>query len=129
MPKKILIIDDEPAVRKAFTYALDESGYQLDTADCGETGVEMFNNDDYSLVFLDMKMPGMNGAQTLRKLREHNLATPVYIVTAFHKEFLEELQVIHRDGIKFELLRKPLGNDEIVTIVDSVLNKPRNYNN
>ncbi|TAK77177.1 MAG: response regulator, partial [Gammaproteobacteria bacterium] len=70
---------------------------------------------------------GLNGAETLRELRKINREVPVYIVTAFHKEFLKDLQELRQDGIKFELLRKPLGADEILVLVNSVLKKSTVY--
>lgn len=127
MSKNVLVIDDEESVRKAFTLALEDSKYHLDTAESGEKGVELKNKNDYSLVFLDLKMPGMNGVETLRAIRETDATIPIYIVTAFHKEFLEELQAVQRDGLQFQLLRKPIGNDEILTILDSVLGTPQSY--
>jgi DNA-binding response OmpR family regulator len=67
-------------------------------------------------------MPGMNGVETLRKLRKSGHIWPVYIVTAFHKEFLDELKNIEEEGINFELAKKPLSSDQIVSITKSVLN-------
>ncbi|MBV9576609.1 MAG: response regulator [Gammaproteobacteria bacterium] len=127
MAEDILVIDDDPAVRKAFLLALEDSKYQVDAAESGESGISLLTKKDYGMIFLDLKMPGMNGAETLRALRKINRNIPVYIVTAFHKEFLEDLQSLRQEGIKFELLRKPLGGDEILMIANSVLNKPVAY--
>lgn len=117
----ILVIDDDAAVRKAFQFALEDTSFHVDTASSGEEGIEKLNRGKYGIVFLDLKMPGLNGAETLKRLRQLDHNIPVYIVTAFHKEFLSDLQSLRQAGIKFELLRKPLGGDEIVTLVNSVL--------
>ena len=122
--KNILVIDDEAAVRRAFELALEDTDYSVSTADCGEKGVAMVNEGDYQLVFLDLKMPGMNGVQTLKGIREKHPTLPVYIVTAFHKEFLTELDDVRKENIQFQLLRKPIGNVEIMALAQSVLDRP-----
>jgi DNA-binding response OmpR family regulator len=127
MNHNILVIDDESAVRKAFHFALEDTPYSLDTAASGAEGLSTLNQKQYHLIFLDLKMPGMSGAETLRELRKIDKSVPVYIVTAFHKEFMSELQSLRQEGIKFELLRKPLGIDEIMIIVDRVLQRPSAY--
>lgn len=121
--KNILVIDDEEAVRRSFELALEDTPYNVTTVDCGEKGVKEVVNG-YDLVFLDLKMPGMNGVETLTKIREFSARLPVYIVTAFHKEFLTELNVVKEKNLEFQLLRKPIGSVEIQTLVESVLDKP-----
>lgn len=123
MTENILVIDDDPAVRKAFKFALEDSGYEIDAAESGEAGLLQFQKKNYGLIFLDLKMPGINGAETLKRIREMDTQIPIYIVTAFHKEFLGDLQELRQQGIRFELLRKPLGSEEIVTLVSHVLEK------
>jgi DNA-binding response OmpR family regulator len=123
MNKQILVIDDDEAIRKSFKLALDEAGYRVDTAESGETGIKRAQQAIYDMIFLDLKMPGLNGVQTLRELRKFHAAVPVYIVTAFHKEFFKDLKILTNDGIEFELLRKPIGSDEILELTDSVLGR------
>ena len=118
--QKVLIIDDELAVRKAFCLALEDD-YLVDTADCGETGVAMVQNNDYQLIFTDLKMPGISGVETLTQIRTLGKTMPIYVVTAFHKEFFDELAVAQKKGFSFQLARKPLGIDDIQSIVNAVL--------
>ncbi|MFC1895737.1 response regulator [Thermodesulfobacteriota bacterium] len=124
MSKRILVIDDEEAIRKSFLLALEDTGYQVDTAESGERGLELQKNTGYDLIFLDLKMPGLNGVETLRELRKMDGSVPVYIVTAFHGEFLDQLKSVEEDGIGFEVLRKPIGADEIVLLAKSILEGP-----
>ncbi len=127
MNKRILVIDDEDAIRKSFVLALEDTEYQLDTAESGEKGLELTMNTNYNLVFLDIKMPGLTGVETLRKLRQAGKTMPVYFVTAFHREFLEELAAAQKEGVKFELLQKPIGNEQIIAITNSILGVPEEY--
>ena len=126
--KRILIIDDDEAVRRSFELALEDSGYPVTTVDRGEKGVEEVKKNIYQLVFLDLKMPGMNGVKTLQKIREFSATLPVYIVTAFHKEFLVELDEVRKEGLLFQLLRKPIGSVEILALAQSVLDRPVRFN-
>ena len=121
MNKRILVIDDDAGVRKAFALALEDTQYMVDAAESGEKGIDMEQNNKYDLIFLDLKMPGLNGVETLRELRKITKDTPVYIVTAFYKEFFEGLKSAEEDGIDFQVLKKPIGSDEIVLVSKSVL--------
>ena len=119
--KSILVIDDEMPVRYSFELALENSGYHVVTVDGGEKGVEEFKRNVYDLVFLDLKMPSLNGVMTLKKIRECSMTTSIYVVTAFHKEFLEALDEVRKADLPFQLLRKPIGNTEILALAHSAL--------
>ena len=121
MTKRILVIDDEDAIRKSFELALEDSGYQVDTASSGMEGIEMLKSQNYDLVFLDLKMPGMNCVETLREIRKLNKDIPVYIVTAFYGEFFEELKHMAEQGVEFEVLNKPVDGDMILKLCQGVL--------
>lgn len=122
--RRILVIDDDEGVRESFTLALEDTGYLVDTAESGEKGIEMKEKTDYDLIFLDLKMPGMDGVETLREIRNRDKDIPVYIITAFYMEFFDGLKVAEQDGIDFELVRKPIGRDEIVLVAKGVLEGP-----
>ncbi len=121
MNKRILVIDDDQAIRKAFLLALDDTDYTVDVAESGIVGLEKINNREYYLIFLDLKMPVMNGVETLRQIRQHYPKLLVYIVTAFHQEFFHDLKPLAHVGIGFELLSKPVGIEQIVEVADAAL--------
>ena len=125
MNKQILVIDDDAAIRKSFHLALEDTAFKVDSAESGEKGIEMERQVSYDLIFLDLKMPGLNGVETLRKIRENNQEVPVYIITAFHDEYFADLKKIQADRIHFELLAKPLDSGQIVAITQAVLGGPR----
>ena len=121
MDKRILIIDDEEVIRKIFILALEDTGYIVDTADYGEKGVELVAQQKYDLIFLDMNMPGINGLETLRKIRKIDKQVVVYFVTAFYGIFFDELDRAQKDGLRFEVLKKPVGMAQIEMLARSVL--------
>ncbi|MFQ5586797.1 MAG: response regulator [Thermodesulfobacteriota bacterium] len=121
MSKRILVIDDDEAIRKSFSLALEDTECRVDTAESGEQGIEMEQKERYDLIYLDLKMPGLNGVDTLRELRRIDNDVPVYIVTAFHKEFFELLNCAVKDGVEFEVLQKPIGGDQIIHVTRGIL--------
>jgi DNA-binding response OmpR family regulator len=125
MGKHILVIDDEKPVRDSFLLALDETGFIVDTAVSGEQGLEKLKETSFDLIFLDLKMPGMSGVDTLREIRKFNQRLPVYIVTAFSREFFDDLSELKSQGYDFELMHKPLGREDIISITESILSGPR----
>ncbi len=118
---RILVIDDEQSVRDAFIDALENLPYVVETASSGQEAVEKAQGGPLSLVFLDLKMPGMDGVEVLQKIRALDDAVPVYIVTAFHAEFLDRLQAAEDEGLSFQLLHKPIGQDAIRQVACRVL--------
>ena len=122
MMKRILVIDDA-AVRESFVAALECRDYVVSSASSGLAGIESARTQQPDLVFLDLKMPGMNGVETLSKLREQCPDVPVYFVTGFHAEFLEPLKELRARGAAFDLARKPLTVAEIRAIAANALNQ------
>lgn len=124
MVKHILVIDDEESVRDAFALALEDTAYGVDTADCGVAGLEKAQQTRPDLIFLDLRMPGMDGVETLRRLHRCCPEIPVFIVTAFYQQFLEPLKQAADEGLQFELARKPLTGDQIREIASGILENP-----
>lgn len=119
--KRILIIDDDASVRETFLAALADRNYTLAAADGGAAGLESAKQNRPDLVFLDLKMPEMNGVETLTRLHGICPGVPVFIVTAFYAEFLKPLKDVRHRGITFDLARKPLTLAEIRAIADGAL--------
>ena len=118
---RILSIDDERSVRRSFVMALEDTRYKVDEAESGERGLERMRAQRYDLVFLDMKMPGMDGVDTLRGIRALDPDVPVHFVTAFHESYLDRIHEAQADGLDFEIVRKPLSLRQIAAVVRSIL--------
>jgi CheY-like chemotaxis protein len=125
--KRILVIDDDEAVRKLFLLSLEETGYNVYTVSSGMDGIKAFKEGQYDLIFLDLKMPGMNGVETLRKLRKIDRVVPVYIITAFHDEFFSQLKKAEEEGMDFDVLRKPFDRRQLITATKGILEGPTSY--
>ncbi|MCK9636218.1 response regulator [Methylobacter sp. Wu8] len=120
MSNKILVIDDDPAVRGAFSLVLGEAGYDLREAENGLQGVEMAKAERPDLIFLDLRMPGMDGVETLRRLKAIDDTMNIYIVTAFAHEYMEQLKVVLDEGLSFQLASKPLSSKQIKHVASSI---------
>jgi DNA-binding response OmpR family regulator len=127
MSKRILVIDDNEAVRRSFTLALEDVDCQVDTAESGEAGIDKASNTEYDLIFLDLKMPGVNGVETLIRLRDNGCKMPIYIVTAFHEEFIDQLRVAAEKDYEFEIMRKPIDSQDLVRATKAILEGAGTY--
>lgn len=123
--QRVLVIDDEECVRDAFIDALEDMQCTVVAAPSGMEGVRQVESGLVNLIFLDLKMPNMDGVETLRRIRAVNKEVPVYVVTAFHAEFLDKLQSAEDEGLVFELLHKPIGHTAIRKVTSSVLGLPQ----
>ena len=127
MSNRILVIDDEEAVRKAFILAFEDSEYTIDTAESGEQGIALNGEHTYDLIFLDLKMPSMSGIETLNRIRTTNTETPIYIITAFYQEYADRLKEVEQRGVDFEVVRKPVDSENLRVIVRGILKTPAGY--
>lgn len=124
MKKRILVIDDDAGIRKSFTLALEDTGYEVVTVASGYDGLELHKEKRFNLIYLDLKMPVLDGVETLIRLREIDSVVPIYIVTAYHQEYFERLQKAVENNISFELLQKPIDISQICTVTRGILDGP-----
>ncbi|HEX9190812.1 MAG TPA: response regulator [Candidatus Deferrimicrobiaceae bacterium] len=81
--KRILVVDDEESIRELYRAELAEEGYEVDLAADGLQALRRLDAFRPDLVTLDVKMPGIDGIETLRRIRERHPTVPVILVTAF----------------------------------------------
>ncbi len=119
MSKDILVIDDDDGIRKSFILALKDTGYNVDTAGTGEEGIKMERSNKYDLIFLDLKMSGMDGIEVLREIRKVIKETPIYIITAYY-DFSDELKTAGDKSLIFDVIRKPFHCEQILSIAKKI---------
>lgn len=81
MKAKLLIVDDEAAVRESLREVLRTDGYEIDAAETGEKALNAIQENDYDLILLDIRMPGMSGIEVLRKVNQVAPDTKVIMLT------------------------------------------------
>ncbi len=117
MPKKILIIDDDIIYRTLLEHTLeyleDEHGVELLTASDGETGFALIQKERPQIVFLDIMMPGKNGYEVCRSVREDpNLDNTKVILLTTKGEIVDKVYGMACGAFKY--INKPFDPDEIV---------------
>ncbi len=120
--EKILIVEDEPDIARLMATLMQGSDYQTSIAYDGAKGLDMALHEQPDLILLDLRLPQMGGMQLLHSLREHQMNTPVVVVTALGSEALvvEALRLGVRDYIK-----KPFALQDLVDVAERALAEGR----
>jgi len=112
---KILIADDEPMMRNLVLKILESEGYQISLASSGDEALEMLKADKFDLLLTDVKMPGMNGFDLLRKVKENWPDMAVIIMTGYGDAFTIKEALLNGAD---EYLSKPFKGHEVSLIVE-----------
>jgi signal transduction histidine kinase/FixJ family two-component response regulator len=112
MDKKLLIVDDEEGIRKVLSITLIDSGYTVFTAQDGEEALEIFRREAPPIVLTDIKMPGMDGIELLRTLKQKSPDTEVIMITG-HGDMDLAIKSLKYQAIDF--VTKPI-NDDVLEI-------------
>jgi two-component system nitrogen regulation response regulator NtrX len=114
MKARILVIDDEPAIRDTMRMTLEYDGHECLTAGSGQEGLTLAERENPDLVFLDIKMPGLDGLEVLSRLRGMNETLPVVMISA-HGTATTALEAGRLGAFRF--IEKPLSKDYILDAV------------
>ncbi len=116
----ILLVEDEPKVARALEKGLQGEGYRVDLASRGDQGLAMAREGEYDLLVLDLMLPGMEGLEVLRVLREEGWANKVLILTA--RDTVED-RVLGLDSGADDYLVKPFAFAELLARVRALLRR------
>jgi DNA-binding NtrC family response regulator len=112
---KVLVVDDEAGIRSILSALLAKSGYAVETAPSGESCLEVYPRFKPEVVLLDLKMPGIDGLETMEELdRQSGMAGKVIIMTA-HGQIRSAVEAIRKGA--FDYLEKPFDNDELLASI------------
>jgi DNA-binding response OmpR family regulator len=114
----ILVIDDEPLLRRSLALILQRAGHQVTTAGSAAEARHCLEAGPFNLIFLDLKMPQVDGLTLLAEIRAHDSDTPVLILTA-HATLESAMEAV-RQGAR-DYLVKPFEPEAIVARVDQIL--------
>lgn len=110
---KVLVIDDDAVVTRSFNRVLTDKGYEVVTALNGEEGLNTMNENEFDVVFTDIKMPGMDGLEVTESIKARCPWTPVVVITGYGTEENESrASVLGANGF----VRKPLTPEMIESI-------------
>lgn len=119
MPK-ILICEDEPAMRMGLKDNLEFENYEVDTAEDGETGLNKILENQYDLIILDVMMPKMSGFDVCKSVRKKGITTPIILLTAKGEEIDKVL------GLELgadDYVTKPFSLRELLARIKAILRR------
>lgn len=114
---RLLVIDDDPAVRSVLRDLLSGLGYQVDDAPGGAEGLALFGQGGYDLILTDLAMPGMSGWEVAEAVRSASPAVPVIVVTGS----ATDADAKRADALGVAILRKPVPLKELGAAVRQAL--------
>ena len=121
MPQaRILLVEDEPSLARGLLFNLEAEGYAVTHADSGEKALDAFDRESFSLLVLDLSLPGIDGLEVCRQIREKSPRLPILILTARSQE---------RDRVKGlaagadDYLTKPFSLDEFLLRIKGMLRR------
>jgi two-component system nitrogen regulation response regulator NtrX len=118
MSRKVLIVDDEAGVRQALGQLLEFEGYEVRSADNATDGLTQYQNWRPHLVFMDVKMAGIDGLEALKRLRELDPAAIVVMISG-HATIQTAVEATQRGA--YDILEKPLDTDRILVTLRNAL--------
>ncbi len=124
MPR-ILIVEDEEAMRNGLKDNLEFEGYETETAEDGKIGLSKINNNQYDLIIMDVMMPNLSGFEVCKKIRAAGNKTPVILLTARGEEIDKIL------GLELgadDYITKPFSVRELIARIKAVLRRTENTN-
>lgn len=118
---RILVVDDEEAVRDLLAKTLTMADYEVDTASDGPSALECLKSTDYDLLITDLKMPGMDGLSVIREARRQSTVLPVIVITGYSTE-ASAIEAINLGVSGY--LTKPFRLPRILSVTARALGEP-----
>jgi two-component system nitrogen regulation response regulator NtrX len=120
MKSRILVIDDEAEIRRSLRMILEYEGYEVSEAASGPDGIAAAERDTPDLVFLDIKMPGMDGLEALQRIRAGNETLPVVIISG-HGTVSTAVEATKAGA--FDFIEKPLATERVLLTIRNALDQ------
>jgi DNA-binding NtrC family response regulator len=117
---KILIIDDEKAIRNSLGEILSDEGYEVDTAEDGPSALAKVDKERFDVIFCDIKMPGMDGIEVLEKLMADGVDSVVVMISG-HAEIETAVECIKKGA--FDFIPKPLDLNRILITIKNATDR------
>lgn len=119
MKEKILIIEDDPAMRLGMSHFLRSSGYSVEETESSDRAIDILQKNFFDLIITDLRLPGRDGLSLLKEVKTKTPDTGVIIITAF-ADIKTAVQAI-KDGA-FDYIAKPFSNEELLLVIERFFN-------
>jgi two-component system nitrogen regulation response regulator NtrX len=114
MSRRVLVIDDEPGIRQALGQLLEYEGFEVKTASGGAEGITLYDSFRPQLVFLDVKMAGLDGLEVLKRLRQADPTATVVMISG-HATIQTAVEATQLGA--YDILEKPLDTDRVLVLL------------
>ena len=118
----ILVVDDESEIREGLELLLKTEGYQVSSAETGQSGLTQLGEHPFDLLLLDVSLPDRNGIEMLKDIRRHDPDLPVVLITAYGS--IEMARAAFKNGV-MDYITKPWSNDELLAQVAQAVDARR----
>lgn len=119
---RVLVVDDEPGIRRVVRDALERAGHEVEAAGDGEEAARLFEESDFALVITDLNMPRMDGRALVRHIRKGS-AVPILVLTVRQEE-REKVRLL--DAGADDYVTKPFGVEELLARARALLRRTEN---
>lgn len=116
--RRILVVDDEPGIRQALGQLLEYEGYEVQTVSNGTDGIKVYETFRPQLVFLDVKMAGLDGLEVLKRLRQFDSRAVVVMISG-HATIQTAVEATQLGA--YDILEKPLDTDRVLVLLRNAL--------
>lgn len=120
---RILVVEDDKAIRMGIQDDLQFDGFEVAVATDGKEGLKQALAGDFRLIILDILLPGLNGFEVCKKIREAGVTTPILMVTAARTDEMDKVVGLELGADDY--VTKPIGSRELVARVKAILRRTR----
>lgn len=120
MPHNILVIEDNPDNRKLITWILEDEGYSVTCAETAELGLEILPKENFAMILMDISLPGMDGKQATRLIREMSDYKELPIIALTAHAIKGEHESILASGVS-GLITKPVDEEALIIRINELL--------
>lgn len=117
----ILVIDDDPAIRRTISTILTQRGHKVTLAEDGEEGLSLFQRARFDLVFTDLGIPSVSGWEVVAAVRQHADSVPVVVMTGWPENIIG--QALGPDQVQ-GILSKPFTIGKVLDLVSELIEQP-----
>lgn len=122
---RVLFVDDQPDYLEAMLYWMKQRGYEVLTTTDGKKGIDLVRQNKADIIFVDYKMPGIDGIEVISKIREFNKTIPIVVLTAYMNDLMLN-EVSHLNIAGFYPKRGEFEDlESVLKCVLEVIKKPK----
>ncbi len=114
--RRALVVEDDPAIRRLVEKLLQRRGIEIDTAHDGKQAIDKIRDGDYSVLVLDLMLPGANGYEIIEYIKSAGMQLPVVVVSAVSQQALSKLDL---DVVKM-VISKPFDVNEFTDAITAI---------